>query len=122
MSCAGCAGQQVDLQTEVARFVCTKNGEVRAVPLLGEALAILREMARYRRDDIPWVFPDWEGTRPMALTSAWETARTQAKLQDVRFHDLRHTFASYLAMSVPACGRLPGPRHKSTALVHYMPT
>ena len=108
----------VDLDAEVARFVQTKTGEARSVPLLGEALAILREMAHYRRDDVPWVFPNWGGTGPIALTSAWETARAQARLQDVRFHDLRHTFASYLAMSNASLREIAWALgHKSTALV-----
>lgn len=90
---------QVDLDAGVLRFLTTKNGQARSVPVVGEALAILQEMARYRHPTCPWVFPAWNSAGPVALTSAWETARAKAKLVDFRFHDLRHTFASYLAMS-----------------------
>lgn len=90
---------QVDLAAEVVRFVTTKNGQARSVPLVGESLALMQEMQTYRRATCLWVFPTWKEDGPIALTSAWETARAQAKLTDFRFHDLRHTFASYLAMS-----------------------
>ena len=35
----------------------------------------------------------------MEIEEHWRTARRQAQLIDFHFHDLRHTFASYLAMS-----------------------
>jgi integrase len=35
----------------------------------------------------------------MDIRYAWEQARTRAGLEDFRFHDLRHSTASYLAMS-----------------------
>lgn len=35
----------------------------------------------------------------MDVRSAWRHARAQAKLEDFRFHDLRHSAASYLAMN-----------------------
>jgi len=33
------------------------------------------------------------------MEQSWRTARRLAQLEDFRFHDLRHTFASYMAMS-----------------------
>ena len=33
------------------------------------------------------------------MRSAWQRARDRAGLKDFRFHDLRHTAASYFAMS-----------------------
>ncbi len=35
----------------------------------------------------------------MDLRSPWETAVKKAELQDFKFHDLRHSAASYLAMN-----------------------
>src|SRR5262249_51780504 len=91
--------EQVDLPGEQVRFIKTKTHRARAVPVVGEPLTILHQLAQQRRTDVPWVFPSWRGKEPVAIDSAWETARNHAQLEDFHFHDLRHTFASYLAMS-----------------------
>ena len=91
--------EQVDLERQVVRFLKTKTDRDRAVPLVGEAFALLEELARRRRPTDAWVFPTWNGKHPTPLTSPWETARAQAGISNFRFHDLRHTFASYMALS-----------------------
>lgn len=69
------------------------------VVIMGEALERLR--AHQGRSDlqIPWVFPRKDGQQPLDITKTWYRVRHEAGLTDFRFHDLRHTFASYLAMS-----------------------
>src|SRR5712691_11372105 len=49
--------------------------------------------------DTVLVFPDASGKRPVGIREAWEYAVKRAGIVDFRFHDLRHTFASYLAMN-----------------------
>lgn len=90
---------EVDLDAGQLTFLHTKTGKPRTVPLVGEALAVLHALAQTRRPSISWVFPRWNGRQPIALQSPWETARAKAGLTDVRLHDLRHTFASYMCMS-----------------------
>jgi len=49
-----------------------------------------------------WVFQSHDRTGTAApassIKTAWQKALTRAKIQDFRFHDLRHTFASHFAM------------------------
>jgi len=91
--------RHVDLEAGVVRFVQTKTGHSRSVPLLGEALMLLQALSARRQQGVPWVFPTHDGRGPRNVESAWLTARGKAGLSDFRFHDLRHTFASYCAMS-----------------------
>jgi len=46
-----------------------------------------------------FVFPDSTGTRPVGIREAFEWAVKRADIANFKFHDLRHTFASYLAMN-----------------------
>lgn len=84
-----------DVDLERKRLVMheTKNGERRAVPLTGPALTTLRAWSKVRRLDTDLVFPETKG-----FHHRWWDALERAKLTDFRFHDLRHTAASYLAM------------------------
>ena len=88
----------VDLRRGVAVLHETKNDERRALPLAGLALELLQEQAGVRRIDSDLIFagPTGRATFPRA---AWEAALTAAQIEDFRFHDLRHSAASYLAMS-----------------------
>lgn len=61
----------------------TKNGRPRSIPLHARALAIAQRMP------LP--------TTPALLQDDWTAARNAAGLQHVHWHDLRHTFASWLA-------------------------
>jgi len=79
----------------------TKNGETRAVPLVGEAFSLLKDHSKVRRIDTQLVFPraGVKGTQPMSIRQAWDYAVENAKIENFRFHDLRHSCASYLAMN-----------------------
>jgi integrase len=90
---------EVDFEQHVVRFLKTKTGRPRAVPLVGDARRILEALARQQRPGIPWVFAGADGLKPVEIEEHWRTARRQAQLTDFKLHDLRHTFASYLAMS-----------------------
>ncbi len=86
---------QVDLQAQVIRLEKTKNRERRAIPLAGRALSLLRDQTKVRSIDNDRVFP----ISPDRVRHYWLKALKTADVEDFRFHDLRHSTASYLAMN-----------------------
>ena len=77
----------------------TKNRERRALPLTGLALQEVERLAKVRRLDTALLFPRADGRQPLDIRYAWAHALQAAEIADCRFHDLRHSCASYLAMS-----------------------
>ena len=94
----GLRWSDVDLERRVAVLHNTKNGDRRSVPIVPEVAELLREHGRVRRLDNDLVFAS-DGTDPIWFDKYWYRALKTAKIKDFRFHDLRHTAASYLAMS-----------------------
>ena len=91
--------KDIDLKEKVLRFEHTKNGERRAVPLARPALKVVQELQKVRRIDTDLVFPRADGKQPVDLRKTFARCSQRAGLKDFHFHDLRHTAASYLAMS-----------------------
>jgi integrase len=89
----------IDVHRQVITLHNTKNGERRALPLAGHALALVQHCATMRRGDSPYVFPSRNGKKPFDIRRAWEAALRKADIPDFTFHDLRHSAASYLAMN-----------------------
>jgi integrase len=86
----------VDMTHGFIRLKQTKNGKARALPL-NETLWSLFSGLRTRLD-VPWVFHDDAGHRWNNVRHGFERACEAAGLTDFHFHDLRHTFASWLIM------------------------
>ena len=109
--------RDVDLKRNILTFRETKNGETRAVPLTGYALEVLKSHAKVRRIDTALVFPSSTG-RKSNIRQSWEYAVKRAGITNFHFHDLRHSYASYLAMngaSLLEIAELLG--HKTLAMV-----
>ncbi len=94
----GLRWQDVDLERHAAVLHNTKNGDRRSVLIVPEVAALLREHGRVRRLDNDLVFPS-RGRKAAWFDTYWYAALAASKIEDFRFHDLRHTAASYLAMS-----------------------
>lgn len=89
----------VDLGQGTIRLLHTKNKTARSVPVVGTALEVLRAWHQRLPAGTHYVFPSYNGTKGRHITTAWYNALRRAGLPNFRFHDLRHTCASWLAMS-----------------------
>jgi len=71
-----------------------KNGECRGIPLNRDAVLALRAV---QGEHPKWCFT-YLGKRMEAIGSAWKRALVRAEIHNFRFHDLRHTWASWHVM------------------------
>ena len=94
----GLRWRDVDLKGGVLSVPKAKNGEARHVPLTSTVRTILSHRPR-PLDGTALVFPNSEGHRDLRWAKKTVPgALRAAQIEDFRFHDLRHTFASRLAM------------------------
>lgn len=114
--------RHMDLKSNKMTLVETKNGDTRSVPLVNPALKEIQYWTKIRSiDEDSYVFPgrtDITRNKPIDFDKAWREALFISGVTDFRFHDLRHTAASYLAMNgagIREIGDILG--HKSLAMV-----
>ena len=93
----------------VLRLADSKTGP-RTVFLSAAARELI---SRQPRTDSPYVFPSLkDASRPRSSElSLWRKVQREAEIDDVRLHDLRHTFASYAVMQrvpLPVLSQLLG--------------
>jgi integrase len=85
---------EFDLARRQWRVSVTKAGKPRYVPLSDGVVQLLSTVPQVGGT---WVFANPKTGKPyVSVFSAWNTARKQAGLAEVRMHDLRHSFASFL--------------------------
>lgn len=84
---------QIDMDLATMRVYQTKNGRPLGTPLNQDAIAILQRRADIHSD---YVFT-WRGEPVTRFNnSAFRKACKRAGLEDFRWHDLRHTWASWM--------------------------
>ena len=101
---AGLEWNRVDLERNTAWLNLTKNGTPRGVPLNRDAIAVLKDQVgkhpqfcfTYRGQPIRWQLSN----------SGWLKALQKAGIEDFRFHDLRHTWASWHRQAGTSCDEL----------------
>lgn len=77
-----------------------KNGDEHIIPLNGSALAILNRRSELRDSVSVWVFPGkTENHHLKDPKRAWARITKNACIENLRIHDLRRTFGSYMAMN-----------------------
>ena len=89
----------VDLKRWTLRFLEVKNKQPRYVPVVGAAQAALQAQWDADPTQTGWVFKGSKDDAPANVEGSWRRVRSAASLNNVRFHDLRHTTASYLTMN-----------------------
>lgn len=121
----GAKWEQLDLDAGVwtKPGATTKQKTEHQAPLSGAAIALLKGVYQEAcgDDEKPgseYVFPGRWPTAPLSeIKDEWNDIRTAAKIEDVRLHDLRHTYASILAsagQSLPVIGALLGHSQPAT--------
>jgi len=108
----------VDLSRRTALIEEPKNGQRRSVFLIDKIVERLEALKNTSAETSKYLFPGRSNLQPIDIASAWYRATKAAKLEDFRFHDLRHTAASYLAMdgaSVPQIAAVLGHRSHQMA-------
>ena len=87
--------EDVRLDQRLLSVPLSKSGKPRHIPLSDEAIAVIRAIPRQPGN--PWLFPGRAPGKPLSdLYLFWNKLRRELGLADVRIHDLRHTFASFL--------------------------
>lgn len=87
--------EDVDLRLGSWRIPKTKSGRPRHVPLSSGVITLLQSIPRM--DNCPYIFANPKTAKPyLSIFNSWNSARIIAGLADVRMHDLRHSFASFL--------------------------
>jgi integrase len=111
----GLKWSEVDLERSVLRLDDSKTG-AKLIPLAPAAKLILADAPHI--ESSPYVFPAATGEgHYQGLGKVWQAVRKAAGLEDVRLHDLRHTFASFGAaggLSLPIIGKLLGHSQAAT--------
>jgi integrase len=111
----------LNLKVRTAILIDTKNSEPRAVPLSSTAIRILKGLKKGNKRKKPFSITISQ------LRDAWEAARTNAGIPDIRLHDMRHEGASRLfekGLNVMEAASVTG--HKTLSMLkrytHLNPT
>lgn len=91
---------QINLEQRVIYLTKTKGNKHREIPINDAVFEILSELKGSHLPKVDaHVFGAQNGGAYGNWRKAFDNAVERAKIHDFRFHDLRHTFASYLAMN-----------------------
>lgn len=100
----GLEWNRVDLSRHTAWLNKTKNGTPRGVPLNEDAVEVLEEQ-RGKNPKFCFTFRG-EPIQKAISNTAWYNALEATGIEDFRFHDLRHTWASWHRQAGTSCDEL----------------
>ncbi len=87
----------IDFRKRIIYVLVTKNNEVRKIPVNDITFKTLLRVRKNPRS--PYVFCKNNGEPYKDIRGGFNAALKRAGIKEFRFHDLRHTFASHLAMA-----------------------
>ena len=112
--------EHLDLDQGIWRIPDTKAGRPHLIPLPARILEVLSGLPRMK--DNPHVFPGHGKKGHLVnVSKAWARVRVRAKLDNIRFHDLRRTLGSWLAVggaSLPLIGKVLNHTQPSTTAIY----
>lgn len=79
--------------------ISSKSKKERHIPLNLEAFDVLKRWKGQQSIAYEYVFPNREGKPLVTITKGWKALLERAQIDDFRWHDLRHHFASKLAIA-----------------------
>ncbi|MDO5483869.1 MAG: tyrosine-type recombinase/integrase, partial [Desulfovibrionaceae bacterium] len=87
--------EHVCLDRRILTVPLSKSGKPRPIALSTEAVTVILSLPR--EPGCPWLFPGHAPGRPLRdIYTYWNPLRQKLGLDNVRIHDLRHSFASFL--------------------------
>jgi len=93
----GLRWSDIDIERQTAFVQTTKNGQPRVLPLTSD---VINELTRCKQQSDSLIFnSEIKPDNAFCFNKQWKKALVVAEVDNFRFHDLRHTTASYLAMS-----------------------
>ena len=98
--------EDVDLENGRAVLHDTKNDERRSLNLIGKVNDIIKDLYKENGKKSIYLFPSKDGQNSFDITRSWKKAIHNTGIDDFKFHDLRHTTASYLAMQGKSIGQI----------------
>jgi len=95
----------INFIAQTASVEVTKNGEPRVLPLTND---VITELSKFREIGGGFIFnhPSKLNDYFRNFDCHWRKALNEAQIDNFKFHDLRHTAASYLAMANIQIGQI----------------
>lgn len=93
----GLRWEDINFNEQMIQLLKTKNNKIRNIPMNTVVLGTLKALKETSKS--PYVFPSHKRGPITYAKTAFASALKRAGIENFRFHDLRHTFASQLVMA-----------------------
>lgn len=112
--------QNVDFKNNVFELLVTKSGKSRKIPIAKTLKKFLEKLKKVSNSEYLFVNPETQ-KRYVDIKKSFKTALKQANIENFRFHDLRHTFATRLiekGVDIVVVKELMGHANISTTMIY----